>query len=201
MNALKLTEHLSNSKDEILQVLESLEYKSISYNSSKNEFRFERDFGRNPSSVRLNIETLNFICFSTNEKGNLYTLIMNRKELNFPQALDYVANVLNYEKSKFNKSVKYPFGGFYKNLIREIQEPETTMKTYSIEILNEYACKFNTMFFRDGINYQTQQKYEIGYDLMSNRITVPNIHLMANCVELWGVLLIPNVQKKNDGCQ
>lgn len=196
MNALKLTEHLSNSKDEILQVLESLEYKSISYNSSKNEFRFARDFGRNPSSVRLNLETLNFICFSTNEKGNLYTLIMNRKEVNFPQALKYVADLLGYEKSKFNRSVKYPFGGFYKSLIREIQDPETTMQTYSTSVLREYTGKFNTMFFYDGINYQTQQKYEIGYDLPSNRITVPEYTFDGKLCGIMGRSIDSNCPKE-----
>lgn len=196
MNALKLTERLSNSKDEILQILESLEYKSISYNSSKNEFRFARDPGRNPSSVRLSLETLNFICFSTNEKGNLYTLIMNRKEINFPQALEYVADLLGYEKSQFNKSVKYPFGGFYKNLIREIQEPETTMQTYSAEILKEYTGKFNTMFFKDGISYQTQQKYEIGYDLFSHRITVPEYTFDGKLCGIMGRSIDSNCPKE-----
>lgn len=173
MNALKLTEHLSNNKEEILRVLESLEYKSVSYNASKNEFRFAREYGRNPSSMRLNLETLRFTCFSTNEKGNLYTLVMKQKDINFPKSLDYIADLLGLEKNDFNKSVKYPFGGFYKNLIREMQEPESIMRTFDENILNEYVGKFNTMFFKDGINYQTQEKYGIGYDLFSNRITVP----------------------------
>lgn len=195
MNALKLTEHISNSRDQILHVLESLEYKSISYNPSKNEFRFARDFGRNPSSVRLNIETLNFTCFSTNEMGNLYTLVMKQKELNFPQALEYVADLLGLEKNSFNKSVKYPFGGFYKNLIREIQEPETVMKTYETNILNEYVGKFNLMFFNDGISYQTQEKYEIGYDLLSNRITVPEFTFDGKLCGIMGRSIDSNCQK------
>lgn len=195
MNALKLTEHISNSRDQILHVLESLEYKSISYNPSKNEFRFARDFGRNPSSVRLNIETLNFTCFSTNERGNLYTLVMKQKELNFPQALEYVADLLGLEKNSFNKSVNYPFGGFYKNLIREIQEPETVMKTYETDILDEYVGKFNTMFFNDGISYQTQEKYEIGYDLFSNRITVPEYTFDGKLCGIMGRSIDSNCPK------
>lgn len=196
MNALKLTEHLSNRKNEILNVLESIEYKSISYNSSKNELRFARDYGRNPSSVKLNIETLNFTCFSTNERGNLYTLVMKQKNLNFPQSLEYVADLLGLEKRTFNKSVKYPFGGFYKNLIREIQEPETVMKTYDANILNEYLGKFNMMFFRDGINYQTQEKYEIGYDLLSNRITVPEYTFDGKLCGIMGRSIDSNCSKE-----
>ena len=151
MNALKLTEHLSNNRDDIQKVLESLDYQNITYNSSHNEYRFAREYGRNPSSVRLSIDTLSFICFSTNERGNLYSLVMNKKSLNFPQALEYIANLLGLEKSNFNKAVKVPFGGFYKKLIREIQEPEMSMRTYDESILDEYLGKFNTMFFNDGI--------------------------------------------------
>lgn len=196
LNALKLTEYLSNNKEEILQVLESLGYQSITYNASKNEFRFAREYGRNPSSVRLNVETLNFTCFSTNERGNLYTLVMKQRELNFPKALDYIADLLNLEKKNFSKSVKYPFGGFYKKLIREIQEPEMLMKTYDESLLDEYSNKFNTMFFKDGINYQTQDKYNIGYDLVSNRIVVPEYTFDGKLCGIMGRSIDSNCPKE-----
>lgn len=173
MNALKLTEHLSNNRDDILKVLESLGYQNITYNSSHNEYRFAREYGRNPSSVRLSIDTLSFICFSTNERGNLYSLVMSKKSLNFPRTLEYIADLLGLEKSNFNKSVKVPFAGFYKKLVREIQEPEISMKTYDESILKEYQGKYNSMFFRDGISYKTQEKFNVGYDIWTNRITVP----------------------------
>lgn len=173
MNALKLTEHLSNNHDDIHKVLESLEFQNISYNSSRNEFRFSREYGRNPSSVMLNAETLQMICFSTSERGNLYSLIMNRRSLNFPRALNYVAELLGLRKADFEKATRLPFGGFYKKLIREIQEPEMAMKTYSDSILEEYCGKFNERFFRDGIGYKTQEKFKVGYDIWTNRITIP----------------------------
>ena len=64
---------------------------------------------------------------------------MNRENLNFPEALEYIADLLGLRKSEFNKSVKIPFGGFYKKLIREIQEPETTMQTYDRITVPEYT--------------------------------------------------------------
>ena len=173
MNALKLSERLSNNQDAIHKILESLDYQNITYNKSKNEFRFAREYGRNPSSVKLNAETLNFVCFSTNERGNIYSLVMKQKNYNFPKALDYIADLLGFEKSDLNHATRAPFGGFYKKLIREIQEPEMSMQTYNPIILEEYSGKFNTMFFNDGIDYQTQEKFGIGYDVWSNRITVP----------------------------
>lgn len=196
MNALKLTEHLSNNRDDIQKVLESLDYQNITYNSSHNEYRFAREYGRNPSSVRLSIDTLSFICFSTNERGNLYSLVMNKKSLNFPQALEYIANLLGLEKSNFNKAVKVPFGGFYKKLIREIQEPEMSMRTYDESILDEYLGKFNTMFFNDGISYKTQEKFNVGYDIWTNRITVPEYTFDGKLCGIMGRSIDSNCSKE-----
>lgn len=196
MNALKLTEHLSNNRDDILKVLESLGYQNITYNSSHNEYRFAREYGRNPSSVRLSIDTLGFVCFSTNERGNLYSLVMNKENLNFPKALEYIADLLGLRKSEFNKSVKIPFGGFYKKLIREIQEPETAMQTYDEAILEEYCGKYNTMFFQDGISYQTQEKFNVGFDIWTNRITVPEYTFDGKLCGIMGRSIDNNCAKE-----
>ncbi len=196
MNALTLTEYLSANKNDILQVLESLEYQNITYNAAHNEYRFAREYGRNPSSVRLSVDTLRFICFSTNEKGNLYSLVMKQKNMNFPKALEYIADLLGLEKSSFNTKIRLPFGGFYKNLIREIQEPEVVMKTYDESILDEYSGKYNTMFFKDGISYKTQEKYEVGFDLLSNRITIPEYTFDGRLCGIMGRSIDSNCPKE-----
>lgn len=187
MNAVRLSEYLTNNRDGVLTILESLDFTDIQYNSSKNEFRFAREEGRNPSSVRLDLDTLLFRSFSTNEKGNIYTLVMMRTgDKYFPNALNYIADLLGLEKDKFNCKVEYPFGGFYKDLVREMQEPEYTMETYDESILEPYLHKYNTMFFDDGIDYQTQEKFKIGFDLETCRITVPEYTLDGKLCGLMG---------------
>jgi hypothetical protein len=52
---------------------------------------------------------------------------MKQKDCKFPKTLEYIADLLGFEKNDFNHATKAPFGGFYKRLIREIQEPETSM--------------------------------------------------------------------------
>lgn len=174
MDAIRLTEYLTNNIDEVFIVLESLGYTSIKHNKTKKELRFAIEEGLNPSSVKLDLNTLSFSCFSTNEKGNLYTLVMIKTcDKYFPNALSYITRVLGLEKSKFDSKINYPFGGFYKNLVREIQEPECFMKTYQNSEIEQFSQKYNTMFFEDGINYQTQEFYNIGFDLESMRISVP----------------------------
>ena len=93
-----------------------MNYQNINHVTSKNELRFSREEGTNPTSVKLSLETLKFVCFSTNDFGNIYTLVMKNKNLNFPQALNYVAEFLGLSKKTLNTKIKYPFSGFYKGL-------------------------------------------------------------------------------------
>lgn len=145
--------------------------------------------------MRLKLDSLRFVCFSTGGKGNLYTLIMNRKILNFPDSLNWVANFLGLDKSEFNREVKLPFGGFYKQLAKSRVEPESTMKTYSESILEPYAGKYNMMFFKDGIDFQTQAKFQVGWDIETLRITIPEWTFDGKLCGIMGRLNDPNCDK------
>lgn len=187
MNVIQMTQYLSDNPDEILTLLQSLGFENITHNKQKNEYRFARDFGRNPSSIRLNLNTLSFKCYSTNEKGNIYTLIMRKEGITyFPDALKYIAIKLKLDSNEFSKEIIYPFKGFYRNLIKDIQEPEYSMQTFDLSLLDPYLNKYNTMFFNDGIDYQTQEHFNIGFDIESCRITVPEYTLDGKLCGIMG---------------
>lgn len=163
-------------------------FTQITYRGQKNELRFSRDEGHNPTAMRLKLDTLKFDGFSINAHGNLYSLVMNYEKLSFPEALHFIADKLGLQKSQFSKKIKYPFGGFYKGLMKEIQEPEYSMKTYDDSILDEYAGKYNLMFFRDGIDFQTQEYFNVGFDIETLRITVPEYTLDGRLCGIMGRL-------------
>lgn len=165
-----------------------MDYTQITYRNQKNELRFSRGDGHNPTAMRLKLDTLKFDGFSINIHGNLYSLVMQTKSLSFPKALKYIAETLGLEKSQFSKKIRYPFDGFYKGLMKEIQEPEYSMTTYDESILDEYAGKYNLMFFRDGIDFQTQEHFNVGFDLESLRITVPEYTLDGKLCGIMGRL-------------
>ena len=138
--------------------------------------------------MRLSLETLRFVCFSTNEYGNIYTLVMKSKDLSFSKALDYVAESLGLSKKSLTRRIKYPFSGFYKGLMKEITEPEYSMQTYDESILDEYKDKFNLMFLNDGIDFITQREFNIGFDMNTFRITVPEYTLDGRLCGIMGRL-------------
>ena len=165
-----------------------MDYTQITYRNQKNELRFSREDGHNPTAMRLKLDTLKFDGFSINAHGNLYSLVMKTKHLSFPKALKYIAETLGLEKSQFSQKIRYPFGGFYKGLMREIREPEYSMTTYDDSILNDYIGKYNLMFFKDGINFQTQQFFNVGFDIETLRITVPEYTLDGRLCGIMGRL-------------
>ena len=165
-----------------------MDYTQITYRNQKNELRFSREDGHNPTAMRLKLDTLKFDGFSINAHGNLYSLVMKTKHLSFPKALKYIAETLGLEKSQFSQKIRYPFGGVYKGLMREIREPEYSMTTYDDSILNDYIGKYNLMFFKDGINFQTQQFFNVGFDIETLRITVPEYTLDGRLCGIMGRL-------------
>ena len=56
-------------------------FTQITYRQHKNEIRFSRDEGHNPTAMRLKLDTLKFDGFSINEHGNLYSLVMKNKKI------------------------------------------------------------------------------------------------------------------------
>lgn len=160
-------------------------YTEITYRKQKNELRFSREEGRNPTSMRLKLNTLKFDGFSINLHGNIYTLVMETKNLSFPSALKYIAKELGLNTEQISQKVHYPFNGFYKKLIKDIQDPEYSLETYDESILENYSKKYSLMFFQDGINFQTQEFFNDGFDLETMRITVPEYTLNG---ELCGIM-------------
>lgn len=186
MNVMRVNEALSADEDVVREILEELGFTQLTFDACKRTFRFAREEGRNPTSMVLNLDTLSFHCFSTNSKGNLYTLIMQRKDMNFPNALKWAADYVGLDKEEYDIDIQLPFGGFFQGLVKEISEPEFSMKTYDESELDEYKGFYNTMFLKDGISFESQKKFNIGYDALSNRVTIPIYSLDNKLIGIMG---------------
>lgn len=183
-----VNEHLANNVDDITNILEGLEMSNITYNPRRHEIRCSREAGRNPTSVCINTETLFYKCFSTNKKGSIVSLVMDRKQLSFRYALEWIGDRLGLEGGSYqNQTIQLPFGGFYKNIIHELESPEANMEILPESILSGFntPCP-NMMFLKDGISIDSQAKYLIGYDIESGRITIPQRDIYGNLVGVMG---------------
>lgn len=184
MNAALLSQHLQGQQDMVFSILETLGIENISYNNAKGQFRFAREAGSNPSSTLLDCNTLRYYCFSTGQKGNLFTLIMDRLNCSFPESIRFVSTVLDLDPADFTIRISPPFHGFYKRLIAD-NDDNFDVPSISEDRLLPYLGNLSYQFFMDGIDYLTQEAYQIGYDEQSNRITIPERNFNG---ELCGIM-------------
>lgn len=65
-------------------------------------------------------------------------------------------------------------------------EKEEYLKPINTEILKYYKPYVNDIFKEDGISYHVQREFEIGFDLASNRYTIPIYDELNICVGVKG---------------
>lgn len=192
IDIIKLNNYLSGNIDNIIKILEALNCKHITISHHKGEIRCERIDGGNPTAVLINADSLRFYCFSTNEKGNIYTFVMLRQGVDFRTALTFIADLFDVSfSSKYKQSLQLPFGGFFKGLSQSNKSPELYMKTYSECILEPFKYIANTKFLRDGISLLTQNKFRLGFDDITQRITIPQWDLQGHLVGVMGRSNLP----------
>ena len=77
------------------------------------------------------------------------------------------------------------------------EDDNIPVKPISEKILSYYRHTVNDMFQADGIDYETQQLFEIGYDDETNRITIPIRDEIGTLVGVKGRLLSQDVASQN----
>jgi len=172
MDLISLQEFLKEDKDHIIDLLNDSGFENINYNRIKNEIRCSREKGRNPTSIKINPETLGYVCFSTNTRGNIISLLQSYKGLNFKYTLDYISDYFDLDLIP-HKSIKLPFGGFYKKILSCSSINNFELYEYPEETLKRFSNNPNKRFFDDNITFEIQEQFNIGFDVETLRITIP----------------------------
>lgn len=186
MNVAKLNERISGDRDAIETLLIHSDCTNISYNASHDNFRFSLYEGGNPTASVLDAKSLKFICFSSGDRGSIFNVIMKKKGKTFPEALKWAARALKIDENELNFPTKLPFDGFYKGLRSRQSDLEWNMKTYPDEILEEFGRVNTVAFLEDGIDLRTQERFSLGYDIQTDRITIPQWNVNGELVGIMG---------------
>jgi len=172
MNLISLQEFLKEDKEHIIELLIDSGFENINYIKTKNQIRCSREAGRNPTSIKINAETLGYVCFSTNTRGNVISLLQSYRGLSFRCTLDYISDFFNLDLIP-HKNIHLPFGAFYKKILNNYSINEIEVETHSEDMLKQFSSRPNMRFFNDGINLDVQKQFNIGFDLETSRITIP----------------------------
>ncbi|WJV20809.1 hypothetical protein QU593_10365 [Rossellomorea marisflavi] len=171
MDVFSLKSHIIDNPELIELILENTGFHYIT--PMGKEYRCARESGRNPTSVKVNIETLGATCFSTNLKGDIITLVQSKLGITFPKTIKKICKIIDYEFDNKIETFSPPFGGYYKNIAKLKNDDLIDLDTYEDSVLDQYEKVPNLLFYEDGILPEVQSNYNIGYDSASRRITVP----------------------------
>lgn len=171
MDVYSLKNFIIDNPEYIELILEETGFHNITYRN--NEYRAARESGRNPTSVKVNPKTLGATCFSTNLKGDLVTLIQSKIYTSFPNTIKKIAEIIDFKDTTTIQEYSLPFGGFYKKIAKLRDTDAFDLETYSDDILDRFETIPNMLFYEDGILPEVQYKFNIGYDSVTGRISVP----------------------------
>lgn len=138
--------------------------------------------GNNRSAVTVyeneNLTVLNYTRNITKDKrsADIFDLVAFYKDCSFPEALKYVHRLLGLdfysEREELCESLQIL------RMLKDMctgddREDDEPVKPIPEEILSYYLPYPNIKFEEDGIDLNTQFEWGIGYDPLSNRITIP----------------------------
>ena len=138
------------------------------------ELRCSFEPGMNPTAVVIRLqdnENLFVKDYERNLSLDLINYLIKSKNIPFKDVMNVIKQELHLDSIYNYKRKVGLFGGLYDKLSRSNSEIEVT--TYPEEILEQFSNMPNTLWLKDGISLSTQRKWSIGYDVLSQRITMP----------------------------
>lgn len=182
MSVENLKDYLIENPEEIIKVLELTDFHSISFFDNKREIRCAYYDGGNPTSVSINCETLQSYVFSKGIGGDLFYVISIHNDWNIHKTIEVVTNILNI-KDLDNFKSPFIFNGFYKHIKRNKQDKSIV---FPLSTLDKFINHPNIRFVKDNISLETQYKFHIKYDPVSQRIVVPWFNHKGELVGITG---------------
>jgi len=182
MDAAELLNELQSNLDNVIKVLEKIGH--IDIRDRGNYLQMSNIDGDNPTALCILKENLVYNNFSHGKKGSFFSLVMNERGCNFNEALQFIAKCIGFHERERIK-IRKPFHGFYDELLRAEIAPELSLTKYSERDLPD-ARSLSKMWFDDGVDFLTQEKFGIRIDHASNRIVIPEYDFYGNLVGAKG---------------
>ena len=168
----EIKEKLLEQPESIEHILDAFGFDRIRRNHREIRCAFEN--GMNPTAVVIRLqdnENLFVKDYERNLSLDLINYLIKSKNISFKDGMNVIKQELHLDSIYNYKRKAGLFGGLYDKISRSNGEIEVT--TYPEEILKQYGQTPNTLWLKDGISLSTQRKWNIGYDVPSQRITMP----------------------------
>lgn len=168
----ELKNELLNNPQYIINILETYDF--YKPHIKNNEIRCGLAEGHNPTAIRIkldNNENLFVKDFVRNFNYDIIIYIIKTRNVEFIDVLKVIKTELGIADFYNFNTQKSVFGGFYDKIHKT--NSDLYVKSYDESILNDYQNIYNSRFAKDNISFLTQECFQIGYSLETQRITIP----------------------------
>jgi DNA primase len=168
----EVKEKLLEQPESIINILEAFDCHKARINGR--EIRCAREENSNPTAVVIrlvNNENLLIKDYELNTVLDLINYLIKIKNASFKDVMNAIKQELHLDSIYNYKKKVGLFGGLYDGLSRN--NGDISVTTYPEEILEQYGNTPCTLWLKDGISLSTQRKWGIGFDVLSQRITMP----------------------------
>lgn len=172
MDIVGIKNHIIENPETIEILLNCAGFTNV--NDLGKEYRCAYDETHTSMGTQIKKDTLSVSCYSLNFFGDIITLLQKKLDYSFRQTLNWVCRTLKLNTEDFKgREIVLPFGGFFKEVKRISLNTEDDIPTHDKSILDRYGVYPCKRFLVDGIDAKTQEKFGVGYDIESGRISVP----------------------------
>ena len=174
---------LLEQPESIEHILDTFSFDKIRINQKEIRCAFET--GMNPTAVVIRLQDNDNLFVKDYERNlslDFINYLVKSKNIPFKDVMNAIKQELHLESIYNYKRRVGLFNGIYDNISRPNSEMSVT--TYPEEILKQYGNTPNLLWLKDGISLETQRKWSVGYDVPSQRITLP---IRSSTSELIGI--------------
>lgn len=154
-----------------------------------------RDKHSSKKSIVINLENNQYLYvhdYARNIQKDLFSYISEQRCIQFVDVLNKIKSILNitdYYDYFENRGI---FGGFYERIRKRTVNK---IRTYDETVLDDYKQYGNLRFLRDNISIETQNFFNIRYDVESQGIVIP---IYTQLGQLMGIKVRCNHEVSED---
>ena len=168
----EVKEKLLEQPESIERILDSFGFYKIRKNHRELRCAFEPDMNPTAVVIRLQDNPNLFVKdYERNVSADLINYLVKTKNIPFKDVMNAIKQELHLDSIYNYKRRSGLFGGLYDKISRVNGDIEVV--TYPEEILKQYGRTPNILWLKDGISLGTQRKWSVGFDVVSQRITLP----------------------------
>lgn len=167
----EIKKELLKKPDKIKELLEQFEFYNIVIHQSYISFGRSADSSKKSIVIRLQNNSYLYVNdYARNVQKDLFTYIGEQRKVEFVEVLSAIKSILNITDYYAFFGSRGVFGGFYERIRKR---NVNKVNTHNESLLDKYVQCGNLRFLKDNISLETQNFFNIRYDVESQGIIIP----------------------------